>query len=542
MNNIQQRKYNASFWVSAVLFCIIVYLVFPIYQYNVDPDGTSYLTIAARYATGDYTTAINGLWSPWACWLTALLIKCGIAAIPASIVVNSGGAIGLLYVTDSIFSKFILSSTVRWSFNLSLVVFLVFAVFWQTFNDLWQAFLLLAVLRVMMSSQYIHKPSLWVATGLLASVAYYAKAYSLPFFMLNTFCCAWLLSSGNKVLWAKMVVIPIAVLVMGAFPWMAALHSKYGIWLASTAGPLNMSWYLVGHPYFKEGIDILVPPIYADSPYYWEDPYLVNGILPKFTDSWYLFGRQILKIGYNAIIMVYSMCEISLFMPITAIFMLRSIVLRSIFSGLSAPAKLVYMSFLLLPLGYIMVHFESRYLWYMLPLTMVAAVYMIDIGAKKYGWHKERLALVFALSIVVFPLWQLVKMANNGKAEYEYAQRLKQKFGQSIDVVSNIHPRHLSKIAYFSGIRFFVINRQVPPPNTKDVVTMKSKNTAELLSDIKQNNIAYYMYAQPHSKWMRNTGFDELFFENLNDGTGDLSMPVSYSDVLSGLTVYSINR
>lgn len=542
MNNIQQRKFNAPIWVSAALFSIVVYFIFPLYQYNIDPDGTSYLTIAARYAAGDYTTAVNGLWSPWACWLTALLIKFGMAAIPASIIINSVGAIGFLFMSDAIFRKFTFSSAVRWFFNLSLVVFLVFAVFWQSFNDLWQAFLLLAVLRIMMSGQYTLKPLLWVATGLLASVAYYAKAYSLPFFMLNTVCCAWLLSSGNKVLWAKMVVIPIVVLIICAFPWMSVLHSKYGIWLASTAGPLNMSWYLVGHPYWKDGIDILVPPIYADSPYYWEDPYLVNGIMPKFTDSWYLFGRQILKVGYNTIMLVYSMCEISLLVPFTAFFILRSLVFRSAFSGLSAPAKLVYLSFLLLPLGYIMVHFESRYLWYMLPLAMVAAIYMIDVWAKKYGWHKERLALVFALSVVVFPLWQLVKMANNGKVEYEYAQRLKQKYGKSIDVVSNIHPRHLSKIAYFSGIRFFVINRQVIPDNVEDVATLKSKNTADLLADIGKNNIIYYMYAQPKSKWLRNTGFDELFFENLKDSTGDVSMPVSYSDVLSSITVYSINR
>ena len=541
MNNIQQSKYNVPFLVSAVLFSIVVYCVFPLYQYNVDPDGTSYLTIAARYAAGDYTTAINGLWSPWACWLTALLIKCGMAAIPASIIINSVGALGFLFITDAIFKKFMFSSTVRWFFNLSLVVFLVFAVFWQTFNDLWQAFLLLSVLRIMMSAQYTHRPILWVATGLLASVAYYAKAYSLPFFMLNTFCCAGLLASGNKVLWAKMVLIPIAVLVIGAFPWMVALHSKYGIWLASTAGPLNMSWYLVGHPYWKEGIDILIPPIYPDSPYYWEDPYLVNGILPKFTDSWYLFGRQILKIGYNTIMLVYSLCEISVIMPITALFVLRSFVFRSVFSGLSAPAKVVFMSFLLLPLGYIMVHFESRYLWYMLPLAMVAAIYMIDVWAKKYSWHKDRLALGFALSIVVFPLWQLVKMANSGKAEYEFAQRLKQKYGQSVDVVSNMHPRHLSKIAYFSGTRFFVINRQVLPSNTKDVATMKNKNTTELLADISKNKITYYMYAQPDSKWLRNTGFDELFFENLKDSTASVSLPESYNDVLSGITVYSIN-
>ncbi len=540
MSRIRQNSKNVSFWVAALFFIVVVYLLFPLYQYNVDPDGTSYLRIAQRYASGDYATAINGLWSPWACWLTALLINCGLPPIPASIVINSIGGVGFLYISDSIFRKFKFSVYVIWFFNISLAFFLVFAVFWQTFNDLWQAFLLLTILRVMMSNDYPKQPMLWVATGVLATIAYYSKAYSLPFFILNTFCCSWIISGGNKVLWVKMVLIPISILIVGALPWVYALHAKYGIWGASTAGPLNMAWYLVGHPYWKEGIDILVPPVYADSPYYWEDPYLVNGIMPKFTDSWFLFGKQLLRVGYNCIMMVYSMCEITLFMPFVGIYMLRSFILRSRFSGLPAPTKLVYLSFMLLPLGYIMVHFESRYMWYMLPLAMVAMVFLIEDIARKYGWGKTNLILLFSVSIVLFPIWQLIKTANLGKAEYEYAQRLKQKFRNSIDVVSNMHPRHLSKIAYFSGIRFFVINRQVLPANVEDTNALKSRNTRDLVEDVGKNNVPFYMYAKPGSKWLKNPGFDNLFFENMNDSSGAMGMGIKYEDVLSGITIYEL--
>jgi hypothetical protein len=532
---------NAAFSLSALLLCVVVFFIFPLYQYNVDPDGTSYLTISARYAAGDYATAVNGLWSPWACWLTALLIKCGLAAIPASVIVNTSGALGFLFISDSLFRKFDFSVFIRWLFNITLVVFLCFAVYWQSFNDLWQAFLLLSVLRIMLSGRYSKSPLLWVATGLIASVAYYAKAYSLPFFILNTVCCAWLLTSGNKLLWVKMVVVPIAVMAICAFPWVYALHAKYGVWLASTAGPLNMSWYLVGHPYWKEGIDILVPPVYPDTPYFWEDPYLVNGIMPKFTDSWYLFGRQILKIGYNTIMMVYYMCELTILMPLVAVYILRSIIFKSFFSALSTQAKLVNISFLLLPLGYIMVHFESRYMWYMLPLAMVASVFIFQDWSKKYKWNHSLLYVLFTISIMLFPVWQLLKMANNGKAEYEYAMRLKQQFGKSIDVVSNIHPRNLSKIAYFSGIRFYLISRQVLPSDVADVSSVKEKNTIDLLKDIKKYNISYYMYAQPNSRWMKNTGFDMLYYENLKDSSGAITLPTTYTDKLSGITIFSVD-
>ncbi len=66
------QKYS-PFPVSALLMSVVLWLIYPHYQYYIDPDGTAYLTIAQRYANGDYAQAINGYWSPWACWLTALL-------------------------------------------------------------------------------------------------------------------------------------------------------------------------------------------------------------------------------------------------------------------------------------------------------------------------------------------------------------------------------------------------------------------------------------------------------------------------------------
>jgi hypothetical protein len=60
-----------------------------------------------------------------------------------------------------------------------------------------------------------------------------------------------------------------------------------------------MSWYLAGHPYWKEGISHLLPPPYQDAVYYWEDPWSVNGATPQFWSSFKMFLLQIAKAGYN---------------------------------------------------------------------------------------------------------------------------------------------------------------------------------------------------------------------------------------------------
>ena len=124
------QKY-APFFASALLMCIVLFFIYPHYQYYIDPDGTAYLTISQRYANGDYARAINGYWSPWSCWLTALLIKGGLAAIPASVVINALGATGFLFISQSFFLKFEIVRKQQWMLNVTLALFLCFAVFHQ---------------------------------------------------------------------------------------------------------------------------------------------------------------------------------------------------------------------------------------------------------------------------------------------------------------------------------------------------------------------------------------------------------------------------
>jgi hypothetical protein len=91
---------------------------YPFNQYYIDPDATAYLTIAQRYAHGDLQRAINGYWSPWSIWLTAALIKTGIAAFKAAIMVNAIAAVGFLAVNGCLNLYWQSSWSMRFSGNL----------------------------------------------------------------------------------------------------------------------------------------------------------------------------------------------------------------------------------------------------------------------------------------------------------------------------------------------------------------------------------------------------------------------------------------
>src|SRR5690606_14641915 len=150
-------------------------------------------------------------WSPLTCWLTALGIKAGWEAFSAAILVNTLGALGFLGISNSFFRRFGLQQMLVWWLNAVLTVFLAAAVYVQSFADLWQCFLLLCALRLMLTDAFLNRPLLWFAYGLIGTLAYFAKAYSFPFFVLNTLCLGFFVMNarerGNRGRWLQMCAI-----------------------------------------------------------------------------------------------------------------------------------------------------------------------------------------------------------------------------------------------------------------------------------------------------------------------------------------------
>ncbi len=481
---MQAIKKYIPFFSSALLMWVALYIIYPHYQYYIDPDGTAYLTISKRYASGDYHRAINGYWSPWSCWLTALLIKTGIAAIPASVIINSIGAAGFLFISQSFFLKFGIERKMQWLFNVTLAFFLCYAVFWQSFDDLWECFFLLGTLHIMLSEGFSAKPGLWIGSGFIGTLAYFAKAYSFPFFILNTICCCYLI---DKKQWLKISATAIGAMVLCSLPWIWLLHKKYGIWTTSTAGTLNTSWYLVGHPHWKEGIDLLLPPPYPDSPSYWEDPWFVNGATPHFWNSWHLFGLQLLRIGLNIWKFIVSSFQLSVFFIVIVGYAKWNVIWKR-GAPIAKEQRVLMLSFLLFTIGYILVNFESRYLWYMVPLSMVMGVSMLE------NIFKEKLSSIllvaFSLSFVVYPVWTMRKIFNEGAKEFETAEQIKaQKINGSFtcSAYPGVSMQRVERLAYFSGMQLYCL-----PDNFA--------TEENLLRDMNRYHVNYMFYSgvSPH--------------------------------------------
>jgi hypothetical protein len=478
------QKY-IPFFASALLMCLLLVIIYPHYQYYIDPDGTAYLTISQRYANGDYFKAINGYWSPWSCWLTAILIKVGLQPIPASVVINALGATGILFISQSFFLRLSITRKLQWLLNTTLALFLCYAIFWQSFDDLWECFFLLSTLRIILVEDFRNKPALWIACGFIGTLAYFAKAYSFPFFILNVLCCTYFICKDNKVQWLKISFIAITVMVVCSLPWIWLLRAKYNIWTTSTAGTLNTSWYLLGHPVWKDGITNIIPPFYDDSPSYWEDPYMANGVTPHFWDSWHLFGLQFLRIGLNIWKFVVSSFQLSVFF-IVIVGYAKWMLFWNRKTVLSTEMRLIMISSLLFTIGYLPINYEARYLWYMVPLAMVIGGLLIQRITE--NGLKNILAGLFALSFLVYPAWGLRKMYDVGKADHEIAIELRRMsvHGSFLSIVNpGKEHQQMQRVAYFSGFSYYCVR-----PAGRNLLRV-------LLPEMRRYRVNYYIiYAQ----------------------------------------------
>jgi hypothetical protein len=76
-----------SLGAAVFLWIVLGVLFLPLFLPLLNADGTSYISIAEKYARGDFRNAINGYWGPLLSWLMAPLIAFGVGPFAAARIV-----------------------------------------------------------------------------------------------------------------------------------------------------------------------------------------------------------------------------------------------------------------------------------------------------------------------------------------------------------------------------------------------------------------------------------------------------------------------
>ena len=210
---------------------------------QLNPDGVSYLLLAEHYARGQLSAAVVGVWSPMLPWLVSLLLRMEIPALPAARGILLLSGLGLTLAAWLLFGRLGLSRPLRWAASAAIAVMALDHSVVLLTPDLLVAAILTVYLWQSLDTNVVDRPIAACKCGLVAGVAYLAKAYAFPFFVLHFSVLAVIYSRRAGAGATRRALRTIAAALAGAavfvLPWGTVISVKYGHPTISSAGALN---------------------------------------------------------------------------------------------------------------------------------------------------------------------------------------------------------------------------------------------------------------------------------------------------------------
>ena len=293
-------------WALAAVAVLVVAPGAWLGRYGINPDGLSYLDMAAGAVRSDAANLINLYWSPlYPTLLAGLLVLLkpeGVAEFATAQLLN----LLLLALAAAALAYLVLGMPK----SARTVVALTFAVFLWALHSTWLAQMVTPDLLVGalvygaagLALRLQRSPTTWraVVLGSLLAAGYYAKAVMLPL----GFCLLGLLWLAR--LPRRLVLIAAAVFVAGSLPVIAMMSAGAGRLTTGESGKLNYAWSSNGVPSFfgwrggppGNGTPVHPPRVIAKQPLVLEYNGPVGGTVPL----WYrpAYWYEGLKLRFDA--------------------------------------------------------------------------------------------------------------------------------------------------------------------------------------------------------------------------------------------------
>lgn len=515
-------KINPVFALILAAYCALGIYGIKFYQYQINPDGISYIAIAEKYLAGNFADAVNGYWMPLYSWLLTPFLALGIFPLLAAKILAL--IIGMLTLIGArwLASRFALAELTKNILLLALIPLLIFFAFNRVTPDFLIASVLVFYLAAIFNPDYANgKYDHGLLCGALGSLAYLAKGYGLPFFLAHFFALNSLFyftatARAEKKNVLKNFAGGLIVFFIISGPWIFLISQKYGRITFNTAAGYNYAVVESGNVFYNRAL--LAPPN-ATATSNWEDPayFDVTRVInrgaaartpakaPRDTTNQsedaskkIAAPKPDLKRTSNKFLALFKKTALlkrnlaparaifqaisgfSFIILLAAIWFCRPLrrekLRRSIFYALLTLA--IYSS------GYMLIAVEDRYFWIAAVLLMMIAAYFFDALLKLNNSLFHRAATVVMLAAVMFSFCKLpvdFLLRNKGMSRqfYELSQKLQREYAIHGNVASDRNWGPTLYLSYFNGYKYYGM------PNY-------GRGGKSILQQLEENNIAYY--------------------------------------------------
>ncbi len=398
MKKLIQQIVNNGYAFSLAVYASLSLVFFWFYSCRIDPDGISYIEIAKFYANGDWENAINAYWSPLISWILTPFVYLSFPMPETFRFLLVFVGFGVIYEINQI-QKLVLNlkSLFKTFFFCALSIKLSHFSLLHTSPDLLSVWLLLVIFRVYLKKDFSLKNALFV--GVLAGVAYYAKAYNFPF-LAALFVVVFLVF--RKKISRKFFIIQFSIFLGLAITWGSILSTKYDGFLLSSGGNYNLAKaspiYQHEHPMLVDG---LLSPTSSQHYSVWQDPtFLADKLDWHPFQSLGSFKYWLMHVVLQNFINYLS--SLNVFHAVALIFLLLSFFSKE---KMKFYEKLLLIISLLYPSGYLLIVIEERYTFFLDLLMMYYAFYKVQLLLPYLNKLQTRvLAFVMLASFTILPI------------------------------------------------------------------------------------------------------------------------------------------
>jgi len=495
-------KFDKALLQSLVFYIILAIFLLPFYQYQINPDGVSYIGIAQKYLLHDYANAVNGYWGPLLSWLLVPFLYMGIKPLLAAKVLSLIIGIATIIQSNSLIKLLDICSVLR-HILLYLIAFVVlyFALL-QITPDLLFVCLSLTFINLIQSSSYLINKYSSVVIGLLGSGLYLTKSYGFPFFISTFIIISFIFyfRTKQKEIRAKVFnrfISGIVIFSLISACWISIISVKYEYLTIGTAGVYNHAITgpnSLGHP--MDYIGLITPPnnmaISA-----WEDPGIEKIQNWNVFDSFSTMKYEIEKTIKNSFIIISILNQFSL-ISISLLFIAVAFLLekgkRIVFDNIFLLIVILGILFS----SYALLLIEDRYLWLGNIIIPIIGAKLLDllftsVSLKKIS--KIFLITIFIASFSIFPIKALLVNFNTGKNILTLNHKISQ-LNIKGRIASNSRWDTSLYLSFYNGWQYYGTSYK---PEVSDIET-----------ELKNQKIDYYLVWKPFDEKIK---FDEQYKE-----------------------------
>ncbi len=479
---------NGLFALAVTVFFALAMVFRPSFTYWINTDATAYVSIARQYLAGGFGRAVNGYWGPLLSWLMAPLLATGLAPLVAARVVELAAGVGALFAVRWLALRLGASRRSMGVLALCLAVPLAEYSMLLVTPDILLVFLLVMYCGFVLPDAYRERRMYGVGAGLFGGLAYLAKSYALPFFLVHFFLLnllhwhrAGFAPAGespgpDSVAAARRAVLRnfaagLAAFVLVAGPWVGVLSHKYGQLTCGTAG--QRAHALVGPEYYGDDpvFGTLIDPPSFDATSYWDDPAVLKLVTWRPWQSEDLFYHQLRLVGENLWVMIRQVTTLIPFAAAAFLYFFGAAMgghkpsptprtggmapdpqpghaaaplsaspdlhTYPLLAKVAVPLLLTVGVF---AAGFMPIYVEIRYLWFVVVLLIVMTVLVLQQFAITHSFRSavwSFLATWLVLTCAIPPLDDLLAKSDRGREHLELAQKLADNYHVHGNLASN---------------------------------------------------------------------------------------------------------